>query len=347
MTEGKVRQLLNDAAEDIDPGDRLASIRSATARRGGRTAWGWWVTGGAGMVAASVVTALVVSGGVNPQGSLTGPATTSTTRSSSIEGVNDTLAAVYYVGDTPDGPRLYREFRRVRADLVFHAALDAAVGRDIEGAPLAPLDPDYRVPWPAGTTIAAQVLPAVDSKSGGLDEVIEISLGGDVDLRERGIVSESEASLAIEQLIRTAQGAVSARVPVRFLLEGKVTDQVLGVSTAPTLTAGSSLDTLAHVSLSDPAEGRTVDNDNPLTVRGVGNSFEGNIVTRIQGWEDDAVFAQKPATAGWMEDRLFPFTVTFDLSNVPPGDYVVISSTDDPSGRGREHTDTRRISIMD
>ena len=39
---------------------------------------------------------------------------------------------------------------------------------------------------------------------------------------------------------------------------------------------------------------------------------------------------EKPAIAGWGEDRLFPFEVTFDLTGVPPGDYVVDLATDDP-----------------
>jgi hypothetical protein len=82
-------------------------------------------------------------------------------------------------------------------------------------------------------------------------------------------------------------------------------------------------------------------------VKGVGNSFEGTIVTRIQRWEGTYVVDQKPTIAGTYEDRLFPFEVTFDLTDVAPGDYVVISQTDDPSGAGMFDTDTRRITIVD
>lgn len=174
-------------------------------------------------------------------------------------------------------------------------------------------------------------------------------MGGDPEgsLRDRGSLSITEASLAVEQLIRTAQGVVGERLPVRLLLYGDPTDQILGVPVAEELAAGPDLDVLARVSLSDPFEGQIVDNDQPFAVRGLGNSFEGNIVTRIQGWEGTAVVAELPTIAGWEKEQLYPFEVTFDLSDVPPGEYVVISRTDDPSGAGNYDTDTRRITIVD
>lgn len=119
---------------------------------------------------------------------------------------------------------------------------------------------------------------------------------------------------------------------------------MLGV---PASSRRRDLAVLAHVSVSDPSEGLVVDNDEPFTVKGVGNSFEGNIVTRIQRWEGTYIVDQLPTIAGWNEDRLFPFEVTFDLTDVAPGDYLVISQTDDPSGAGEFHTDSRRITIVD
>jgi len=149
-------------------------------------------------------------------------------------------------------------------------------------------------------------------------------------------------------VIRTAQGGFGhGRIPVQLLLNGARTDQVLGVPASEPLSAGSDLEVLAHVSISNPSEGQEVDNDRPFTVKGVGNSFEGNIVTRIQRWEGTYIVDQEATIAGTYEDRLFPFEVTFDLTDVAPGDYVVISQTDDPSGAGMFDTDTRRITIVD
>ena len=341
----RIRDLLHDVADGVEPGDQLDAIRSATAETGRRTGRGWWAAGGVGLVAASVVTALALSTGGTPRASDPDPAApaptpTSTEPSQTATEVPSSTVAVYYLGDTPDGPRLYRELRRLPGDPL-PAAVAAAVGADGGGGRLAALDPDYRVPWPALTSAGARLSAEGDQ--------IEVSLGGDPqdDLHDRGSLSEAEAGLAVEQLVRTAQAAAGERLPVRFLLFGEPTDQVLGVPTSEPLGTGSDLAVLSHVSLSDPTEGQAVHNDQPFTVTGLANSFEGNVVTRIQRWEGTYVVDQKPAIAGWMKDRLYPFEVTFDLTGVTPGDYVVISQTDDPSGEGKFDTDTRRITIVD
>lgn len=347
MNDETLRDLLNGTADTIEPGDRLDAIRSATADSGRRTARGWWAVGGAGLVAASVVTAVALSTGGTPRSSVPDPATSTSPSETATDPDSPTVtpaqtstAAVYYVGDTPDGPRLYREFRRLAGDPL-DAAVSAAVGRSLDGVGLLPQDPDYRVVWPAST----QARAALDASG----DTIEIDLGGDPEgnLHDRRDLTEEEAALAVEQLIRTAQGVAGERLPVRFLLYGEITDQVLGVATSEPLSTGSDMAVLAQVSLSDPSEGLLVDNDEPFTVTGLGNSYEGNIVTRIQRWEGTAVVTELPTIAGTYEDRLFPFEVTFDLADVPPGDYLVTSRTDDPSGEDRFHTDSRRITIVD
>lgn len=337
MNDQRIRDLLHEVADGIEPDDRLDAIRAATAE-GRRT--GWWAAGGVSLVAAAVVTALAFTMGGTPRSQDRDPAEPVPTRTTATESPRTSAVPVYYVGDTPNGPRLYREFRRMEGDPL-DAAVAAAVGRTVDGPPLAPLDPDYRVPWPPMTAASATV-----SSEG---DVIEINLGGDPEgsLDDRGDLSDAEAGLAVEQLVRTAQAAVQERLPVRFLLYDEITDQVLGVPTSEPLTVDSDLAVLAHVSISDPSEGDEVDNDEPFTVTGLGNSFEGNIVTRIQRWEGTYIVDEKPAIAGTNEDRLFPFEVTFDLTDVPPGDYVVVSRTDDPTGEQRFHTDSRRITIVD
>jgi hypothetical protein len=357
----RIKDLLHEVADGVEPGDRLDAIRTETSG-GRRTGRGWWAAGGVGLIAASVVTALALSTGSTPQSTEPPPAEQSTPsptadgtgslqerkerleemrRAAEAEDGESAAVAVYYVGDTPDGPRLYREFRRLEGEPLV-AAVSAAAGHTVDGPPLAPVDPDYRVPWPAMTRASASLSAE--------DDVIEVALGGDPqdDLHDRGTLSEAEAAVAVEALVRTAQGAIGERLPVRFLLFGEITDQVLGVPTSEPLAAESDLAVLAHVSLSDPSEGLLVDNDEPFTVTGVGNSFEGNIVTRIQRLSGVVeIVAEEPAIAGTYEDRLFPFEVTFDLTAVPPGDYLVVSRTDDPTGEGRVHVDDRRITIVD
>lgn len=350
----RIKDLLHEVADGVEPGDRLDAIRNETSggRRPGR---GWWAAGGVGLIAASVVTALALSTGSTPQRTGPPPAEQSTPsptadgtgslqerkdrleemrRAAEAEnGGSTTTVAAYYAGDTPDGLRLYREFRRVDADDAFGAAAAALS--------LPPEDPDYANLWPA------DAIQTVSFDGTGDDGVIGVTV--DPTHRERPAgMTEVEAALAVEQVVRTVQAAARARAAVQFFSGGNPIDQVLGVPTSEPLAAGSDLAVLAHVSLSDPSEGLLVDNDEPFTVTGVGNSFEGNIVTRIQRLSGVVeVVAEEPAIAGTYEDRLFPFEVTFDLTAVPPGDYLVVSRTDDPSGEGRVHLDDRRITVVD
>lgn len=332
MSDDLVREMLREVADGVEPGDRLDAIRSATSG-GRRTARGWWAAGSVGLVAASVVTALALSTGGTPRNGDPGPAEPAPTSATELPDAVARAVPVYFVGDTPDGPRLYREFQSGDGpESAETFALDAALSG-------ASLDPDYRSLWPDGASAGGYSMH---------DQLITVSLTGDLHDRPAGM-SEQEAQLAMEQVVRTAQGVFGhGKVPVQFELNYERTDQVLGIPTSEPLATGSDLDVLAHVSLSDPSDGATVDNDDPFTVKGLGNSFEGNIVTQIQRLEGVVeIVKEKPAIAGTYEDRLFPFEVTFDLTDVPPGDYLVVSRTDDPSGEARFHTDSRRITIVD
>ncbi len=350
MSGDRIEELLREVADDVQPGDRLDAILDAADTGRGRRQW--WVAGSALVVAASVVTALALAQGGTPRSGSPDPSDTSTAPTRPPTGVASptvspdapdsvpSVVAIYYAGDTPSGPRLYREFRSLPGDPLT-AAVSAAVGRDADDRPLYPLDPDYQVAWPSFVRASAALSPGGD--------LIEVDLSGDPqdDLHDRSGLTPNEARIAVEAVVRTAQAAVGERLPVQLLLFGERTDQVLGVPASEPLDAGSDLAVLSHVSLTDPSQGLLVDNDDPFTVSGVGNSFEGTVVVRIQRWEGTRVVDEKPTIAGWQEDRLFPFEITFDLRGVAPGDYVVVARTDDPSGQGLFDTDTRVISIVD
>ena len=337
MTD-RIKDLLGEVADGVEPGDRLDAIRSATASEG-RTGRGWWAAGGVGLLAASVVTALALSTGGTPQGS--DPAGTADAddrrRPDPIPDRGPVARPWRSTTSATPRPGLGSTASSGRAHRADSDGLSATRRRPLQRSP--PLDPDYRSLWPDG-----RHLRCVRDAN---EELITVTLEGDLHDRPPGM-TEAEARLAIEQVIRTAQGSFGqGRIPVQLLLNDARTDQVLGVPTSEPLAAGSDLEVLAHVSISNPSEGLLVDNDRPFTVKGVGNSYEGNVVTRIQRWEGTYVVDQKPTIAGTYEDRLFPFEVTFDLTGVAPGDYVVISQTDDPSGAGCFHIDTRRITVVD
>ena len=350
MNEPTLRELLTEVADAVEPGDRLADIRARTRPSRSRL---WVVPAGAGLVAASVVGAVALSGGPADRVAEPGPGsgTSSTSPSptdpettnptpdepSATETATPALplraTAVYYVGDTPDGLRLYREFRRVPASDPLTAA--------VVGLAQAPQDPDYSSPWPS------DAIAQVSFDGVGADGVLQVSLR-DASLRGRPAgMTETEAGLAVEQVVRTLQAAVQARAAVQFRLDGNPVDQVLGVPASEPLAQGRDLGVLARVSISTPSEGQVVDNDGPLVVSGAGNSYEGNIVTELQALDGTVVVVPTPTIAGWQEDRLFPFEVTLDLSDVPPGEYVVRSQTDDPSGEQRFHVDNRTITVVD
>ncbi|SEC83974.1 Sporulation and spore germination [Nocardioides exalbidus] len=328
MNDQLIRDLLHEAADDIEPRDRLDAIRTATAPAGRRTHRGWWAAGGAGLLAASVVTALALSTGGAPQS--TGPdlAAPPTSGSTAPDGGTSSPVAVYFVGDTAAGPRLYREFRPADSDTRVATAMAAVLRGDA-------LDPDYRSLWPTTTVFRAW--------STGPDGITVTLEGAPVE-RPAGM-SEQDAQLAMEQLVRTAQALEGqGRVPVDVQVAGEVTDTILGVPTTAPLTGAPDADVLAPVSLSDPVEEQVVA-DRRLTVRGRALSESGVVTTRIQRWEGNFVVAQEVDRLGAGNDGMLEFTATFDLTTVPAGQYDVIATVQNADGT--VDSDTRRITIVD
>lgn len=353
-------RLLHDAVDDLEPRSGFEAIRARTslttpapAKESPVTNIRTWFLGGLG---AAVATAAVIGGvmlvGNNDPSSDPGPvdspspsitelpsddpttATPEPTETDTTEPVPPqpgSAIPVYYVGDSARGLRLYREFH---ANPDGQDKVDLAVAQALGSA----LDPDYRTGWPAGTGSAGvEATP----------DLITIDLTGDVHDRPAGLSAE-HAQLAIEQLIYTAQAAYGqGRVPVQFLLNGGRTDQLLGQPASEPLANGPVLDTLALVNISTPSEGATISGTLELT--GVGSSFEATFGVKLQRFEGTEIVLQEPVMSTGVDGtKLFPFTGSFDISDVAPGKYVLSVSTDDPSG-GAEgfgpDTDTKVITI--
>ncbi len=337
MNDLQIRDLLHDVADDVEPGDRLDAIRAATSpgvRRPGRA---WWVGGGAGLVAASAVAALVLSTGGAPQSDGRGPAgqpTASATVPSgepTDSGMRSDVVGVYYVSDTSAGQRLFREFhpRVDRGDPALKA-LRAAVEGDA-------LDGDYRSTWPRGSSVRG-----VERMMDG----IFVDLGNVSSTRPGG-TDEEDAELAVEQLVRTAQAVYGlGKLPVHLLLDGAESDEVLGVATALPLTGAPDADVLAPVSLSEPSEGRVVKADQFVTIEGRAVSADGMVTVRVQRWQGTAV-ALGPATVTLSPDDgpFESFSVDLASFKLQPGDYDVIATIQNPDGT--VDSDTRRITVVD
>jgi hypothetical protein len=333
MNDQKIRDLVHEVADDIEPGDRLDAIRAATAPTGRRTRRGWWAAGGAGLVAASVVTAFAVDIGGAPRTTdhdLAGPPSASGATATAGEGTSRPVE-VYFVGDTAAGPRLFRELRpELDPDSRAFLGIDAVLRGDA-------LDPDYRSPWPEGV-----VLRQWSSRPDGITVSLE---GAPVDRPTD--MSEEEARLALEQLVRTAQ-AVGGRgkVPVDVQIEQQVTDTVLGVPTTAPLTGSPDLDVLAPVSLSEPSEGQVVDNDTThLTVSGraVTSNDRLHITVDRVGGTDSA--GDSTLVGVLRRDRLTPFEAGLSLADAEPGEYEVVAAV--RSSDGTTDADTRTITIVD
>lgn len=333
-----LRRLLADAVDRLEPGDGLTPIRDRIRTHekvtpmSNRRPWLYAVTGAVAATAA-VIAAVAVAGGTltgeedpSPAAAPSSPApdaeptpTDGSAEPSAAEPgpAGDPVAVtVHYVGDGPRGPVLYRELQQVQvtADAPeAEAAAQAAVGG-------APLDPDYRSAWPAGSTVTDVVV------EGGLARV---DLAGVPTDRPSG-TSQREAELAVQQVVWSVQEAVQERVPVRLTVDGASADRVLGVPTAEPLTAGPALEVLSLMSITTPREGADV--SGTFTAEGLNNSFEATVVWEVLD-ASGAVVADGFGTAeGYMEERLFPWRVDVDVSGLAPGTYTFVARNDDPSG---------------
>jgi hypothetical protein len=213
---------------------------------------------------------------------------------------------VYYVAQTAAGPRLQREFHRVPA-----ADPGSAAVREMLAHPTG-TDPDYRNPWPAGTTLRAPVTSTADAIT--------------VDLS-----AAPPSDLATQQLVFTVQGALASTVPVHLLRDG--------VATGPPIPRGDPYALRSLVQIDAPADGTST--ASPVTVTGEAAVFEATLHwTVLSG----ATTVRTGVTSTAEGQTFAPFRFSLDL---PPGRYTVRISEDDPSdGAGRPVlTDDRTLTI--
>jgi hypothetical protein len=324
-----VRDALEAAVSGVEPVDRLAAIQARTARPSRR---GWYVAAGAVLAAAAVVVTVAVvppgdpdRGGV-PAGDAGSPTTTQATTQVTDNPPPARARAIYYVGDTPDGPALFREFQ-----LVAHDPSEQTVA--LATTPSAD-DPDYRTLWPTE-------LHGVSFDRVGEDWGWAVVIPDELTRRPTGM-SETEAVLAVQQVVYTIQAFSRTTTGVRFLTSQGYSLTVLGVR-VPQGGVMRDPDVLADVSISDPTEARTVTGS--FTARGVADSFEATVPWRVLD-SDGAVVVSGTATAGGF-GRLSAWKARIDVSALPPGTYTFEASTFDPSGgEGPGATvDTRSITV--
>ncbi len=239
----------------------------------------------------------------------------------------ETTVPVYYTGDGPDGPVLYREFHRAPVRDGSDVRLTAAAREAVSGTPL---DPDYRSDWP-GVEV---------QQVNQMDDVIAVDL--DTAPSRPGGMSAREAQLAVQQVVYTVQGAAQARPGVRFTVGGRPVDQVLGVSTAEPVTNAPMLRTLSRMIITSPFEGQEVSDTFEAT--GANNSFEATVAWQVRDNGGEVVAEGAGIADGYLAEKLFPWSVKVDVSGLDPGTYTFVAMNDDPEGTGAA-TDTRTIVV--
>ena len=235
---------------------------------------------------------------------------------------------IYLVGDTPQGPRLFREFRQVEADNPLAEAVALMTAGDVA-------DPDY------GTLCADGSFASVSFSEGAGAIVVQVK--DDAWSTPADGMSKKDAKLAVQQLVYTVQGVQGERLPV---LVQKESDPVplFGVPTDGGLKAAPQNDVLAFVNVTQPEQdsqpGAT------FVASGVANSFEATVPWEIRD-ESGAKVLEGFATAEGWGDHLYPWESEVDASGLAPGTYTFVAMTDDPSGGegGGPTEDTKTFTV--
>lgn len=236
---------------------------------------------------------------------------------------------IYFAGETPQGIRLFREFRKVEADNPMEEAVALMVAGDA-------LDPDYFSLWPSVSSF-----DSVGFSDGAGAIVAQVP--DDSWSEAPGDMTDEQAKLAAQQLVYTLQGIQQDRLPV-LVQQGADAAPLFGIDTDGGLKAAKPLDVLAFMNVSDPQEGTSV--GDTFTASGVGSSFEATVIWEIRNEAGDSVLDGFATAEGWM-DKLYPWETQVDVSGLDPGTYTFVAKTDDPSdGEGAGPTeDTKTITV--
>lgn len=253
------------------------------------------------------------------------PTETASAEPTPTEGPATVAAPVYFVGDSPTGSRLYREFRQVEADDPLEEGAALLVAGDA-------LDPDY-----------STLLPALDIVSIEATEgAIVMTLGADSPTTDKSM-SDSDAVIAVQSLVYTLQGIAQTRDPLKVEVDGQPVT-LLGQPTDTGVTAEPSLEVLSLVNVTEPATGAEVSGS--FTASGVASSFEATVLWEVRDAGDTAVLDGFATASGFMDD-VYPWETTVDVSSLAPGSYTFAALTADPSdGEGPgPYVDTKTIVV--
>jgi hypothetical protein len=345
--DDRLRGLLSDAVSDIEPENRLEELR-ASVHPSPRVVpmsrpRSWYAAAGIVGTAAVIGIVAYVTSVAGDKSSDLGPATDSGTTLPSATATDPAATqgpgsstkpqarplAVYFLGHGPQGDVLYREAVPVTSG---EKPLDLAVSSLMDR----PTDPDYRTGWYSGT------LGSASAKHG----VVRVELGP-IPAGRPASMSQRTAYETVQQAVYTFQGATGRRdIKVQFLRHGKPAPTVLGVPTTQPVGPGLVGDVLSKINIGTPLDGQPVQAGR-LVVSGTNNAVKGRLTIRLvrkSASGEQTVLTRSGAASGFGDpDRMYPWRVVLDASNLPPGPYTVVATNDDLGGRGSPATDTRVV----
>jgi hypothetical protein len=343
--EARLRRLLSDAVSDIEPENRLDELRASVHPSPKvvpmSRSRSWYAAAGIVATAAVIGVVAYVTSVVGDQGSTLGPATDSGTAVPTETTATDPAASqaaepqyrqlpVYYLGHGPDGDVLFHQPSLVRPDA---SLLDSAVS----GLMTDPKHPGYRTGWAAGSIISAH--PARG--------VVQVEVSPDTAQRPAAW-SVRTANEVVQQAVWTFQGASGKlHAKVQFVRNGKPASTVFGIPATQPIARGRVLDVLSLMNIGNPSYDGQRYPTGRLVVSGTNNAFQGSVVVKLlrHTSSGDKTVLTKSGLAGGTgaPDRLFPWRLTLDTSQLPRGTYTIVAQNDDPSRRGSPATDTRVI----
>ena len=261
----------------------------------------------------------------SPSTSATPTESTNSQSATPDPGADATSVPLYFVGETPQGTRLYREYQGVDGDPA------AGALKLISDGPA--LDPDYAPAVPAGSLTN----PRVEG------DIIRVDLTDAKWASRPADLSNEQAEMALQAVIYTLQELFDTKAPLQVLGPDGKPSTYLDEDTLVGAKAADELGTLALASITNPSEGAEV--SGVMAVDGRASSFEATVPWEIrQG--DKVVLSGFYTAEGWI-DGLYPWSGKIDISKLEPGDYVFAAFTDDPSSgeTGGPHEDTRTITV--
>jgi hypothetical protein len=248
------------------------------------------------------------------------PTPTPSTSTSSSSTAAEQVLALYFVNDTPQGLRLFREFQQIA---VATSRMEAAISAVIGGK--SPLDPDYVTLWPKDATLES------------------LSIDGDtaiIDLNFSALnVGAEGEQRAIDQIVWTATAAEPAIKSVRFLRSGKQVESFAGhVDTSAKFSRQLTYEALAPIWITSVNDGDTVTGTN-LVFSGLAQVFEANVQWQVL--KDGKVVVERFTTAGEAAPARAPWKV--EVKNLPSGDYTIRAFALSPKDGSLFAEDTKRI----